>query len=114
MSSQPFITILYTVDRTPPSLTFASNPTQVNENETFSMTWTVSESLSMERCNLTTPTSSSIVNCRGSFNQIFLDPGNYSISIELEDVNGNKAEPYKHQWIVSTYFAFYAFIPYTK
>ncbi|XP_052683063.1 uncharacterized protein LOC128163488 [Crassostrea angulata] len=88
------------VDRTPPSLTFASNPTQVNENETFSMAWTVSESLSMERCNLTTPTSSSTVNCRGSFNQIFLDPGNYSISIELKDVNGNKAEPYEHQWIV--------------
>lgn len=67
------------------------------------MTQTVSESLFMERCNLTTPTSSSVVNCRGSFNQIFLVPGNYSISIELEDLNGNKAGPFKHKWIVSTY-----------
>lgn len=106
------ITSLYTVDQTPPSLTFVSKPSQVNDNETFSMTWTVSESLSMERCNLTTPTNSSVVNCRGSFNQIFVVPGNYSISIELEDLNGNKAGPFKHKWIVSMYLSAFVCISY--
>lgn len=103
---------LYTVDRTPPSLTFVSNPTQVNDNETFSMTWTVSESLSMEHCNLTTPASSSIVNCRGSYSQNILIPGNYAISIKIEDLNGNKAGPYEHIWVVSTYFSMHMCIGY--
>eukprot|EP00105_Crassostrea_gigas_P037278 XP_019921426.1 PREDICTED: uncharacterized protein LOC105325208 [Crassostrea gigas] len=88
------------IDRTPPTLSFTSNPTQVNDNETFSMTWTVSEPLSVERCNFTTPSSSSIVNCRGSFTQNNLVAGNYSISIEIEDLNGNKAGPFDHQWVV--------------
>lgn len=96
---------LHTVDRNPPSLHFVSIPTQVNDNETFSMSWNVSESLSLERCNLTKPMTSSIVNCHGSFNLDVVIAGNYSISIEIEDLPGNKAGPYKHQWVVSTYFS---------
>ncbi|XP_052687753.1 uncharacterized protein LOC128166542 isoform X2 [Crassostrea angulata] len=99
--TQPFYWNFTVVDSTPPTLSFTSNPTQVNDNETFSMTWTVSEPLSVERCNLTTPSSSSIVNCRGSFTQNNLVAGNYSISIEIEDLNGNKAGPFDHQWVVT-------------
>lgn len=69
------------------------------------MTWTVSESLSLERCNLTTPTSSSLVNCRSYISQNNLVAGNYSIKIELEDLNGNKAGPYEHQWLVGMLFS---------
>lgn len=100
--SQP--TYLHIVDRTPPSLNFISIPTQVHDNEAFSMSWNVSESLSFERCNLTKPTASSIVNCHGSFNLGVVIAGNYSISIEIEDLHGNKAGPYEHHWVVSTYF----------
>lgn len=98
-------TYLLSVDRTPPSLDFILIPTQVNDNEAFSVSWNVSESLSLERCNLTKLTISSIVNCHGSFNLDVVIAGNYSISIEIEDLHGNKAGPYEHQWVVSTYFS---------
>lgn len=98
------IIYLHIVDRTPPSLDFLSIPRQVNDNEAFSMSWNVSESLSFERCNLTNPTTSSIVHCHDSLNLGVVIAGNYSISIEIEDLHGNKAGPYEHHWVVSTYF----------
>ncbi|XP_019918182.3 uncharacterized protein [Magallana gigas] len=99
--NQPWYWNFTVVDRTPPSLNFISIPTQVHDNEAISMSWNVSESLSFERCNLTKPSTSSIVNCHGSFNLGGVIAGNYSISIEIEDLHGNKAGPYEHHWVVT-------------
>nr|XP_022295374.1 uncharacterized protein LOC111105368 isoform X1 [Crassostrea virginica] len=97
--TQPHSWNFTVVDQIPPTLSFTSNPTQGFDNQTFSLTWTTSEPLSVERCNLTTPTSTSVVLCSGSFSQKLQD-GNYSIAIDIEDRSGNKAGPYVHQWVI--------------
>ncbi|XP_078331914.1 uncharacterized protein LOC111106886 [Crassostrea virginica] len=97
--TQPHSWNFTVVDQTPPTLSFTSNPTQGFDNQTFSLTWTTSEPLSVERCNLTTPTSTLEVTCSGSFSQKLQD-GNYSIAIDIEDRAGNKAGPYVHQWVI--------------
>ncbi|XP_061188491.1 uncharacterized protein LOC133196641 [Saccostrea echinata] len=98
--SQPFFWNFTVVDLSPPVLNFTSTPSQKNSDEMYIMTWTVNEALSVEQCNLTTPTGASVVSCSKSFSSQ-LAPGNYVISIDIEDLSGNKAGPYTHQWVIN-------------
>nr|XP_022301288.1 uncharacterized protein LOC111109459 [Crassostrea virginica] len=99
--TQPYYWNFTVLDRTPPVLQLKSSPSEVKSNQVFSMTWTVNEPLLVENCTLTSPTSTSEVSCNGSFIQNNLPEGNYSITIEIKDKAGNKAEPISHQWVVT-------------
>ncbi|XP_078331912.1 uncharacterized protein LOC111109459 isoform X4 [Crassostrea virginica] len=99
--TQPYFWNFTVLDRTPPVLQLKSSPSEVKSNQVFSMTWAVNEPLLVENCTLTSPTSTSEVSCNGSFIQNNLPEGNYSITIEIKDKAGNKAEPIRHQWVVT-------------